>query len=361
METTYDYPVVILPKELTYEEVTDVFVRVNSSGAKLSSSDLALAQITSRWKGALKTFDEFGNSCYEKNYDLSVNQLVKMLVSISSGQNKFKIINTISTDNLKSSWEETKKAVNFTINFLQGNGRIESMKVVPTYFLLIPIAYIAKKENYELSSKQSNLLMKWFYASAIWGRYSRGAVETILDDDLSTIENNSDHIEKMIGSLTKVRGGRLDVAPADLEGKSVNSPFFMMSYVLARQNHARDWRTKNEVSLQSAGIEFKNEYDHVFPRAKLKPYLMKQYNDESKVDSLINDIGNMAFLSKVSNIKKSDKTPDQYFPDVPEEDLKAQCITTDSSLWTIDRYEDFLEDRRISLASGINDLMKSLT
>ena len=131
------------------------------------------------------------------------------------------------------------------------------MKVVPTYFLLIPIAYIAKKENYELSSKQSNLLMKWFYASAIWGRYSRGAVETILDDDLSTIENNSDHIEKMIGSLTKVRGGRLDVAPADLEGKSVNSPFFMMSYVLARQNHARDWRTKNEVSLQSAGIEFK--------------------------------------------------------------------------------------------------------
>ena len=93
LEGTYDYTVVVLPKELTYEEVTDVFVRVNSSGAKLSSSDLALAQITSRWKGSLKIFEEFGNSCYEKNYDLSVNQLIKMLISISTGQNKFKIIN----------------------------------------------------------------------------------------------------------------------------------------------------------------------------------------------------------------------------------------------------------------------------
>ena len=360
LESTYDYPVVVLPKELTYEEVTDVFVRVNSSGAKLSSSDLALAQITSRWKGSLKIFEEFGNSCYEKNYDLSVNQLIKMLVSISTGQNKFKIINTIPTDDLKSSWEVTKTAVNFTINFLKGNGQIESMKVIPTYFLLIPIVYIAKKENYELSRKQSNLLVKWFFASAMWGRYSRGAVETILDDDLSTIKNNNDHIEKMIDSVTKVRGGNLNVTPADLEGKNVKSPFFMLSYVLARQNHAKDWRTGNKVSLQSAGTEFKNEYDHVFPQAKLKPYLLKQYNDESKVNSLINDIGNMAFLEKVSNIKKSDKTPDQYFSGIPEEDLIAQNITTNPSLWTLDRYEDFLKDRRQRIADGINNLMNSL-
>ena len=283
-----------------------------------------------------------------------------MLISISTGQNKFKIINTISSNELKSSWKVTKTAVNFTINFLQGNGQIESMKVIPTYYLLIPIVYIAKKENYELSRKQSNLLVKWFFASAMWGRYSRGAVETILDDDLSTIKNNDDHIKKMIDSVTKVRGGNLNVTPADLEGKNIKSPFFMLSYVLARQNHARDWRTGNEVSLQSAGIEFKNEYDHVFPRAKLYPYLLKQYNDESKVNALINDIGNMAFLSKVSNIIKSAKTPDQYFPDVPKEDLIAQYITTDSSLWTMDRYEDFLEDRRKSLADGINNLMNSL-
>ncbi len=360
LKENYSYDVVTLPSTMTYGEVTDVFVRVNSSGAKLRAADLALAQITSRWTDGLKIFEEFANSCYEENYDLSVNELLKMLVTVCTGQNLFKIINKTPIDDLKSSWNETKKAVNFTINFLKENASIESMKVIPSYFLLIPILYIAQKENYELSGKQSNLLTKWFFAAAMWGRYSVSS-ESTLDRDLVTIRDNDNYIEKMIANVTSV-SGRLEVKPEDLEGQSVKSPFFMMSYVLARRNNARDWRTKNKVSLTAAGIEFKEEYDHIFPQAKLKPYLQKKNYDKSKSKALINDIANMAFLSKVSNIKKSDTTPDQYFPEkrVPDEDLIAQYITTDSTLWTIDRYEDFLEDRRKKLAAGINNLMNSL-
>ena len=91
---------------------------------------------------------------------------------------------------------------------------------------------------------------------------------------------------------------------------------------------------------------------------------MKKYNDESRVKKLVNDIGNMAFLSKVSNVKKSDKTPDQYFPTViknmGDDILKDQNITVDSSLWALDRYEEFLKDRRQRIADGINNLMNSL-
>jgi hypothetical protein len=42
----------VLERSLSYDEVTEIFVRVNSLGAKLRSSDLALAQITA--KGLLK-------------------------------------------------------------------------------------------------------------------------------------------------------------------------------------------------------------------------------------------------------------------------------------------------------------------
>ena len=44
----YSYRMDVLERSLTYEEVTEIFVRVNSLGAKLRSSDLALAQITAR-------------------------------------------------------------------------------------------------------------------------------------------------------------------------------------------------------------------------------------------------------------------------------------------------------------------------
>src|SRR5262249_50790390 len=47
-----DYPYVmhVLDKSLSYEEVAEIFVRVNSLGTKLRGSDLATAQITSRWR-----------------------------------------------------------------------------------------------------------------------------------------------------------------------------------------------------------------------------------------------------------------------------------------------------------------------
>ena len=47
----YVYRMDILERALSYDEVTEIFVRVNSLGAKLRSSDLALAQITAKWRG----------------------------------------------------------------------------------------------------------------------------------------------------------------------------------------------------------------------------------------------------------------------------------------------------------------------
>jgi hypothetical protein len=47
----YSYRMDVLEETMSYEEVTEIFVRVNSLGAKLRSSDLALAQITARWPG----------------------------------------------------------------------------------------------------------------------------------------------------------------------------------------------------------------------------------------------------------------------------------------------------------------------
>jgi hypothetical protein len=46
----YMYRMDVLERGLSYEEVTEIFVRVNSLGAKLRSSDLALAQITATWR-----------------------------------------------------------------------------------------------------------------------------------------------------------------------------------------------------------------------------------------------------------------------------------------------------------------------
>ena len=62
----YVYRMDVLERGLSYDEVTEIFVRVNSLGAKLRSSDLALAQITARWRGSLKVFQSFQDEPFLK-------------------------------------------------------------------------------------------------------------------------------------------------------------------------------------------------------------------------------------------------------------------------------------------------------
>src|SRR5690606_3213961 len=73
----YVYRMDVLERSLTYDEVTEIFVRVNSLGAKLRSSDLALAQITAKWKGALKVFQGFQKQCAQAGFDLDLGLHLK--------------------------------------------------------------------------------------------------------------------------------------------------------------------------------------------------------------------------------------------------------------------------------------------
>ena len=360
---SYVYPVQILDKKKSYAEVTDVFVRVNSAGTKLRTADLALAQVTSRWIGAMELFSKVVSDCQESKYDLDEGFLIKCLVSVSTGQNKFTILNKIPIAQLKEDWEETKKGLRWAINFLKETAKIETSEILPSPFLLIPIVCLAVNNKYKFSELLERQVLRWFYAAAMWGRYSRGATEGTLDEDLSIIKKEENPLKFMMKKIL-AQSGRLEVKELDLEGKDTRSSFFVMSYVLARKNNAKDWGSGLTFSLQHLGHEYKNEYDHIFPRSKLVTFLMKKYDDKQKVKRLVNDIANIAFLTKTNNAIKSDKLPQEYFRTLinerGEDALTAQNITLDDSLWSLDNYEDFLKERRRKLVKGINHLMKSL-
>ena len=107
---SYLYPVQII-RGKPYSEVTEIFIRVNTSGTRLRGSDLALAQITSAWPGSMRLFETFVDKCIEKDFYLDENFLVRCLVCIATDQSKFNKMGRMSSDNLKDSWELTKKGV----------------------------------------------------------------------------------------------------------------------------------------------------------------------------------------------------------------------------------------------------------
>jgi hypothetical protein len=183
----YVYRMDVLERTLSYDEVTEIFVRVNSLGAKLRSPDLALAQITAKWRGSLKTFQSFQEQCAKIGFDLDLSLYLKNLVAFATGQSRFLTVGALQLDTLKAAWNESVKGMEFALNFLKSNAGIDSPALLSSPFLLVTLACYGHKRNYQIEPEESERLRFWVLVANAKGRYSRGSSETLLDQDLATL------------------------------------------------------------------------------------------------------------------------------------------------------------------------------
>jgi len=359
---SYLYPIQII-RGKSYVEVTQIFIRVNSSGTRLRGSDLALAQITSAWPGSMNLFETFVDKCIENGFYLDENFLARCLICIATKQSKFEGIGRISAAKLKESWELTKKGVQKTVNFLRNTALVDSSALLPSPILLVPLVYYASKNEISETKKSENGFLMWFYNAAIWGRYS-GSMESKLTQDLAVLSGVRPW-SAILENIWLVVGKGRKVEAAEIRGKGVNSPMFFMMYVLARRNKARDLETGDVISYANFGKNNEVEYDHIFPRSKLETFLKGKKTESVDRKRLINEVSNMAFLTKQGNIIKTNEDPATYFPRVYKryegEDLfRRQQIPYELDLLAYERYETFLNKRAERLAKSINELLGEL-
>lgn len=346
----YSYRVHILDQNKSYEEVTEIFVRVNSLGAKLRSSDLALAQITAKWRGSLKIFQKFEEECQEIGFDLGLAIHLKNLVAFATGQSRFKIVGNLQKERLEASWNDAKKGMNFALNFLRSNAGIDSPALLSSPFIVITLAAYGHKKKYKLTPTESDQLRYWVLVSNAKARYSRGSSETFLDQDLATLRRDN-NIYGLLKSL-KTQVGRLNVLPEDLENKSSRSAYFKTMFMAFKEDGARDWQDQLVISLNHSSTQHKLQFHHIFPKAVLE----KKKSDLPS--QKINDICNLVFISGSTNRRISNKEPSIYLPDFIDKigvgELQKQCVPSDQSLWKIDDYESFLTKRRELIAEKLN-------
>ncbi|MFO7630116.1 MAG: hypothetical protein R6W06_11500 [Prochlorococcaceae cyanobacterium] len=112
----YVYRMDVLEATLSYDEVTEIFVRVNSLGAKLRSSDLALAQITAKWRGSLQIFQAFQAECSASGFDLDLGIHLKNLVAHATDQSRFLSVLLLDLAKLRCGWDAGCRGMEFALN-----------------------------------------------------------------------------------------------------------------------------------------------------------------------------------------------------------------------------------------------------
>ena len=349
----YSYRLDVLEPTLSYEEVTEIFIRVNSLGVKLRSSDLALAQITAKWRNSLVLFQEFQNQVHEeRGLYFELGFFIKNLVISATGQSKFKTLGTLQKEELEAGWENAKRSITFALNFLNSNLKIDSLALLSSPFILHAIAYWGEFNKFKVSQKEAELMKRWALIANTKSSYSSSA-ETKLDADLLAIrsgEGASGLLEKLETQL-----GRLDVTEAEIQGKSTNSGYFKAMFIAFREDGAKDWSSKLEISVKHRGVEDKLQFHHIFPKAFLKQNYPELRRNQ------VNDISNLAFIGGRTNREISAKAPSDYLKKIIESKdiqlLTLQAIPTEGEILDEYSYDDFLLKRRKLITQRINELL----
>jgi hypothetical protein len=347
----YVYRVDVLEATMSYDEVTEIFVRVNSLGMQLKSSDLALAQITAKWRGSLKILQDFEKKSAESGLKLDLGSHVRGLVVMATGQSRFRTVSSIGLEDLKVAWAASEKGTNFAVNFLKANCSIPSLALMSSPFLVQALAYFGHVHNFELTKDESTQLRKWALLANAKGRYSRGSSETLLDQDLSTIKNGGtavDLLNRLAGQV-----GRLDVIEEDLAGRNQRSSLFKTLFMAMAEDGAEDWKTGIKLKIDHSGAQDRIQFHHIFPKDLLKA----KYSTAE-----IDDIANLAFISGKTNRQILNDFPAKYIPKLAQ-DFGAERFdhhllpTLVPEELDIDAYPEFLRARRVLLASRLNSFL----
>jgi hypothetical protein len=80
----------------------------------------------------------------------------------------------------------------------------------------------------------------------------------------------------------------------------------------------------------------KAEVDHVFPQSVYR----------SNHPTMIDDVGNLAYLGKLRNIRKSAEEPAVYFANTPDVELRDALLVDSRSWLSTNNFQHFVEQRR---------------
>jgi len=339
-------PVFTISTVVDYEEVADIFVKINSKGTRIRITELLLALLALKIPGEFrKDFRDYIEKLEDNGWYIDAGVVIRSLVAISVKQGRLAyfrgIAKSISDEDLRNNWEITKKSLNECFKILEENLGIKNSDILPSQYVLIPLTFYISQKKDLFSEDDAKKFALWFLLASFWGRYA-GSPETRLDEDIKTINDNK-NLDKLF-HLLKGQVGRLFVDEERFAGKSRNSKLLL--YIAARKEGAEDWWKGHKITTTDY------EEHHVIPRSLLKK---AEYEY-----ALIDDAANIVFLTEKANRKFSNSLPEQYLATIDPAKLEKQFVPLDKNLWKIENYENFLNHRRRIMVNKINEYLKSL-
>ena len=336
----YEVPLVRMVDH-SFKDAVLAFERINTLGVRLKKEDIESAHVASRHTGFIA--DEvapFLARLKQQGFNrLNIMHLFRACAFVAKpdGRNRTPL-HELEKNEVLTAWKETQRATEQAIGLIRSELGLVNMDVLWSGALVVPI--IALCATTAPRQRDSKGLVAWLALAALLHRYS-GSSETALDQDLKACREN-DPIGALLKNLRQVRSA-LVAEPSDFSGALADRSGLLALYISCMHRGILDFYSGSKVVLQDAV-----DRHHILPRA--------QFPDGSRATA--DNIANIAFI--VGDVNKSigQTGPEVYLKRLDPRVIRSQCIPSDTSLWAVNRAEDFWAARRDLLADSFNDFLR---
>ncbi|MEA1052898.1 DUF262 domain-containing protein [Lamprobacter modestohalophilus] len=338
------------PDAYQLDDIVEIFIRANSGGTKLGKSDLLFSLLTSSWDeadGEMEALlEDLNQGAFDFDRDFVLKSCLTMLGKgaryevgkFRDGRTKEEIINR---------WKDLAEAIKAVRDLLVTKTYIRSDKAMSSYLALIPLIYF--RFHYPAKFAANHDMATYLLRVLATGVFS-GSPDNLIDKLVRNIQEQQDFVLSEIYGVIWAEGRSLEITPSVIFNQYYGSRsihlFFNLWY--------RDFDYTPALDANGPQV------DHIFPQSLLKT--VKDINPNSGKRNILHyraehrdQIANCMLLTADENgfSGKCDTPPEEWFDrsrfDSDEAHMRyldMHLIPPDPALWTLDRYDDFIEARK---------------
>ena len=292
--------------ENTYDEALDIFVRVNSTGRKLSKSDLLFSTLIDGWKNGKESIDkllEYVNYQGE-HFSFTRDYLMRLMLVLVDAPTNLKIesFDRNSVANIRSNWDNISNALKKMVSVLVSMGMSDAF--LSSYNATMPIVYYLYKGGRIEGDDDLNEAKKFLHVSMAKGLFGVASNEALRSTRKALAETDC---KKAQFSLTLFKDviltGNRSFIPAESD-----IDYWLDNYLIGQNTYIILSLLYPELKLDQ--VTFHQDHCHphaLFEKSQIKPLGL---SDEKIAEWQVkrNKIANLQLLEGRENESKN-KTP----------------------------------------------------
>jgi hypothetical protein len=346
------------PDLYTEDDVVEIFIRANSGGTKLGKSDLLFALLAATWEGANDGMEHLLFELNRHGFAFTRDFVLKTCLTLLGHGARYEVQKFRAPgvrEEIESKWDEIAKSISDVLDFVRGKTFIKCDKALPSYLVLIPLIYVRYRhpQSWAMAEGRDSYLLR----SSLTGAFS-GTPDQLIDDLVKEIERiGGFNLNEMFGVI-RSKNRSLELTEERFWNMGYGSDHIHLLFNI--------WY--REFNYTPAYENNLPQIDHIFPQSLLRKVKttnpntgrmnLMRYHDAER-----NQLANCMLLTQAENgaAGKSDTPPDQWFVGHRAESayLNLHLIPEDPQLWKLERFDDFITERKKLIAERFKPLFVS--